>query len=263
MLIKTILIGVFMKRLFIVAALAVSHAAFAAPDAATTAPATTTTSAFKNDDSKVAYSLGFVFGKNNAAAIENLDIETFVAGFKDGYGGKDGLLTEDDIKKVLTDYKERRMAQAQAEFQKQGEENKARGAAFLAENAKKVGVMTTASGLQYEVLAEGTGKKPKATDNVEVHYEGKLTDGTVFDSSVARGQPASFRLDQVIPGWTEGVQLMKEGGKTRFAIPSNLAYGEMGAGTIPPNSVLIFEVELLKIAKEEAQKSDVKKAKKK
>ena len=123
--------------------------------------------------------------------------------------------------------------------------------------------MTTTTGLQYEVLTEGTGKKPKATDNVEVHYEGKLTDGTVFDSSVARGQPASFRLDQVIPGWTEGVQLMKEGGKTRFTIPSNLAYGEMGAGTIPPNSVLIFEVELLKIAKEEPPKSDVKKAKKK
>ena len=122
--------------------------------------------------------------------------------------------------------------------------------------------MTTTTGLQYEVLTEGTGKKPKTTDNVEVHYEGKLTDGTVFDSSVARGQPASFRLDQVIPGWTEGVQLMKEGGKTRFTIPANLAYGEMGAGTIPPNSVLIFEVELLKIIKEET-KADVKKAKKK
>ena len=115
---------------------------------------------------------------------------------------------------------------------------------------------------QAEVLTEGTGKKPKATDNVEVHYEGKLTDGTEFDSSVKRGQPAAFRLDQVIPGWTEGVQLMKEGGKTRFTIPANLAYGEMGAGTIPPNSVLIFEVELLKIIKEET-KADVKKAKKK
>jgi FKBP-type peptidyl-prolyl cis-trans isomerase FklB len=253
-----------MKRLFIVAALAATQGVFAAPAAVTTAPVTTTdASALNNDDSKVAYSLGFVFGKNNAAAIENLDIEKFVAGFKDGYGGKQGLLTEDDIKKVLTDYKERRMAQAQAEFQKQGEENKARGATFLAENAKKAGVTTTASGLQYEVLKEGTGKKPKATDNVEVHYEGKLTDGTVFDSSVARGQPASFRLDQVIPGWTEGVQLMKEGGKTRFTIPANLAYGEMGAGTIPPNSVLVFEVELLKINKEDAEKSDTKKAKKK
>ncbi len=253
-----------MKRLLIVAALAASQCVFAAPAAVATTPvATPTTSALNNDDSKVAYSLGFVFGKNNAAAIENLDIETFVTGFKDGYGGKQGQLTEDDIKKVLTDYKERRMAQAQADFQKQGEENKARGAAFLAENAKKAGVTATASGLQYEVLKEGTGKKPKATDNVEVHYEGKLTDGTVFDSSIARGQPASFRLDQVIPGWTEGVQLMKEGGKTRFTIPANLAYGEMGAGTIPPNSVLVFDVELLKIAKEDAEKGDAKKAKKK
>ena len=252
-----------MKRLLLVAALAVTHSAFAAPAAVAAAPTATEANALTNDDSKVAYSLGFVFGKNNAAAIENLDIEKFVSGFKDGYGGKQGLLSEDDIKKVLTDYKERRMAQAQEEFQKQGEENKTKGATFLVENAKKAGVVTTATGLQYEVLTEGTGKKPKATDNVEVHYEGKLTDGTVFDSSIARGQPAAFRLDQVIPGWTEGVQLMKEGGKTRFTIPANLAYGEMGAGTIPPNSVLIFEVELLKITKEEAGKADVKKAKKK
>jgi FKBP-type peptidyl-prolyl cis-trans isomerase FklB len=251
-----------MKRLLLVAALAVAHNAFAAPAPVTNLP-TEASSAFSSEDSKVAYSLGFVFGKNNAAAIDNLDIEKFVAGFKDGYGGKQGLLTEDDIKKVLTDYKERRMAQAQAEFQKQGEENKTKGAEFLAENGKKAGVVTTATGLQYEVLSEGTGKKPKATDNVEVHYEGKLTDGTVFDSSVARGQPAAFRLDQVIPGWTEGVQLMKEGGKTRFTIPANLAYGEMGAGTIPPNSVLIFEVQLLKIVKEEADKADAKKGKKK
>ncbi len=251
-----------MKRLLLVAALAVTHSAFAAPATATNVPSTMD-SAFSSEDSKVAYSLGFVFGKNNAAAIDNLDIEKFVAGFKEGYGGKPGLLSEDEIKKVLTDYKERRMAQAQADFQKQGEENKTKGAVFLAENGKKAGVMTTATGLQYEVLSEGTGKKPKATDNVEVHYEGKLTDGTVFDSSIARGQPAAFRLDQVIPGWTEGVQLMKEGGKTRFTIPANLAYGEMGAGTIPPNSVLVFEVQLLKINKADAAKADAKPSKKK
>lgn len=254
-----------MKRLLLVAALAVAQGAMAAetPAASTAAAPAASSSSFSNEDAKVAYSLGFVFGKNNAAAIENLDIDKFVAGFKDGYSGKQGLLSDDDIKKVLTDYKERRMAQVQAEFQKQGEENKAKGAAYLAENGKKTGVATTASGLQYEVLTAGSGAQPKATDTVEVHYEGKLTDGTVFDSSVARGQPASFRLDQVIPGWTEGVQLMKEGGKTRFVIPANLAYGEMGAGTIPPNAVLVFEVQLLKVTKEAvADKVEGKKKKK-
>lgn len=255
-----------MKRLLLVAALAFAQGAIAAETPAASAaagPATSPASAFSNDDAKVAYSLGFVFGKNNAAAIENLDIEKFVAGFKDGYSGKQGLLSDDDIKKVLTDYKERRMAQVQAEFQKQGEENRTKGAAFLAENGKKDGVTTTASGLQYEVLTQGTGVQPKASDTVEVHYEGKLIDGTVFDSSVARGQPASFRLDQVIPGWTEGVQLMKEGSKYRFTIPSALAYGEMGAGSIPPNAVLVFEVQLLKVTKEApADKADGKKKKK-
>lgn len=254
-----------MKRLLLVAALACAQGAIAAETSAASSAAApaTSSSAFSNEDAKVAYSLGFVFGKNNAAAIENLDIDKFVAGFKDGYSGKQGLLSDDDIKKVLTDYKERRMAQVQAEFQKQGEENKAKGAAYLAENGKKAGVSTTASGLQYEVIAQGTGVQPKATDTVEVHYEGKLIDGTVFDSSVARGQPASFRLDQVIPGWTEGVQLMKEGGKTRFVIPSNLAYGEMGAGTIPPNAVLVFDVQLLKVTKDgAAEKTEGKKKKK-
>jgi len=253
-----------MKRLLLVAALSVTSSAFAAPAQTTAAPvAPAASSAWANDEAKVAYSLGFVFGKNNAAAIENLDIDKFFAGFKDGYGGKQGLLSEDEIKKVLTDYKERRVAQAQAEFQKQGEENRTKGAAYLAENAKKAGVVTTASGLQYEVLTQGTGAQAKASDTVEVHYEGKLTDGTVFDSSVARGQPASFRLDQVIVGWTEGVQLMKVGSKYRFTIPAVLAYGEMGAGTIPPNSVLVFDVELLKVTKESADKADAKKAKKK
>ena len=131
-----------MKRLLLVAALAVTHSAFAAPAAVAAAPTATEANALTNDDSKVAYSLGFVFGKNNAAAIENLDIEKFVSGFKDGYGGKQGLLSEDDIKKVLTDYKERRMAQAQEEFQKQGEENKTKGATFLVENAKKASAPT-------------------------------------------------------------------------------------------------------------------------
>jgi FKBP-type peptidyl-prolyl cis-trans isomerase FkpA len=129
------------------------------------------------------------------------------------------------------------------------EENKAAGTAFLAENAKKPNIITTASGLQYEVLTPGTGTvSPKATDNVTVHYKGTTIDGNEFDSSYSRGEPATFPLNRVIAGWTEGVQLMKEGAKYRFFIPSELAYGEQGAGrAIGPNSTLIFDVELLKI----------------
>jgi FKBP-type peptidyl-prolyl cis-trans isomerases 1 len=123
-----------------------------------------------------------------------------------------------------------------------------KGRQYLEENAKREGVKTTASGLQYEVLQEGNGKSPKATDTVEVHYKGTLIDGTEFDSSYKRGRPATFPLNAVIPGWTEGVQLMKEGAKYRFAIPSNLAYGERGVpGVIGPNETLVFEVELLKV----------------
>ncbi|QWF72444.1 FKBP-type peptidyl-prolyl cis-trans isomerase [Methylomonas paludis] len=127
------------------------------------------------------------------------------------------------------------------------EENQAAGTAFLAENAKKPGVITTASGLQYQVLTEGTGATPKATDTVTVHYEGTTIDGKVFDSSYKRGAPASFPLNRVIPGWTEGLQLIKEGGKSRLFIPANLAYGARQAGPdIGPNSTLIFDVELIK-----------------
>lgn len=128
------------------------------------------------------------------------------------------------------------------------EENKTKGAAFLAANAKKATIKTTASGLQYEILKSGTGlRKPAATDQVTVHYRGATLDGSEFDSSYSRGEPATFALNQVIPGWTEGVQLMTEGAKYRFFIPSELAYGERGAGPIPPNSTLIFDVELIKI----------------
>ncbi len=128
------------------------------------------------------------------------------------------------------------------------EENKAAGEAFLTENAKKPGIVTTASGLQYQVITEGTGASPSATDNVSVHYKGTTIDGKEFDSSYKRGAPAEFPLNRVIPGWTEGLQLMKEGGKSRLFIPSNLAYGERGAGRdIGPNAALIFDVELIKI----------------
>ena len=137
--------------------------------------------------------------------------------------------------------------EAEDKQKKDAAEAVTKGATYLAENAKKAGVTTTASGLQYQVIKEGTGAKPVATDTVKVHYEGKLVDGTVFDSSIKRGEPVSFPLNQVIAGWTEGVQLMTVGSKYKFVIPANLAYGEQGGGPIPANSVLTFEVELLEI----------------
>jgi FKBP-type peptidyl-prolyl cis-trans isomerase FklB len=196
---------------------------------------------------KVGYGFGYMMGKGNRETVNDLDMEAFVSGFRDGYGGKDSTLTDEEIRATFMAYKQRREAEEVQAAAKLGAENTKTGTAFLVENGKKAGIKTTASGLQYEVLTEGTGASPKATDQVKVHYEGKMLDGTVFDSSVARGEPATFPLNQVIPGWTEGVQLMKEGAKYRFFIPSALAYGETGASTIPPNSVLIFDVELIKV----------------
>jgi FKBP-type peptidyl-prolyl cis-trans isomerase FklB len=242
-----------MKRLFLVAALLAAGAVHAADNTAAAASATAAPAAAR-DDGNVFYSMGFMTGKNVQSAIDGLDVEKFVAGFRDGYGGKQPAVAEEAMRKLLTDYKNRRMEEDQAAFQRQ---------TYLTENAKKTGVKSTASGLQYEVLREGTGASPKPSDTVEVHYEGKLIDGTVFDSSIARNQTASFRLDQVIPGWTEGVQLMKEGAKYRFVIPSDKGYGEMGAGSIPPNAVLVFEVELIKVTRDESAKSDKPAGKKK
>lgn len=221
-----------------------AHAADPAASSKTTSPKISNAS---KEPQKVAYSFGYWMGKGNREAISDLDTNAFVAGFRDGYADKKGALTEDEIRAVLTAYKQRRESEEMQKMQTLGAENAKKGAAFLAENGKKAGIKTTASGLQYEVIKEGTGVNPKDTDQVQVHYEGKMLDGTVFDSSIARNEPATFPLNQVIPGWTEGVQLMKEGSKYRFFIPSALAYGEMGAQTIPPNSVLIFEVELLKV----------------
>ena len=149
---------------------------------------------------------------------------------------------------VLVAYQKVQEEKFVSDMQTKATENTAKGAAYLAENAKKEGVQATASGLQYKVITAGTGKSPRATDVVEVNYEGKLIDGTVFDSSYERGEPIEFPLNQVIAGWTEGVQLMKEGGKATLYIPANLGYGAQGVpGTIPPNSTLIFDVELIEV----------------
>ncbi|NRD71426.1 FKBP-type peptidyl-prolyl cis-trans isomerase [Psychrobacter okhotskensis] len=196
---------------------------------------------------KVGYSLGYMMAEGNKEAVGDLNLDTFEKGFRDGYEGNDSALTQEQMQEVLMTYQKEQEAKFVKDMESKATDNKAAGEAFLAANAKKEGVKKTASGLQYKVITPGTGKSPKATDVVEVNYEGKLIDGTVFDSSYERGEPIEFPLNQVIAGWTEGLQLMKEGGKYEFYIPSDIAYGEAGNSGIEPNSTLIFTVELLKV----------------
>ena len=230
-----------MKKLFVMSslALAVSLTACNKPSSSSTKLAT--------DDAKAAYSIGYMTAKSMSAQVPALDTKSYAAGFKDAYTKKDPAIKEEDMKTVLMAFEAKVRKEAEDKQKKDAAEAVTKGAAYLAENAKKAGVITTASGLQYQVIKEGTGAKPVATDTVKVHYEGKLVDGTVFDSSIKRGEPVSFPLNQVIAGWTEGVQLMTVGSKYKFVIPANLAYGEQGGGPIPANSVLTFEVELLEI----------------
>ncbi len=191
---------------------------------------------------KISYALGLGIGQQlKSMNIENFDIKEFSRSIEDVMAGRDTDMTAREAQVMLSEY-------FQKKEKEQAEENIAKGKAYLEENGKREGVVTTTSGLQYEVLAEGTGKSPKATDKVRCHYEGRLTDGTIFDSSYQRGEPADFGLNQVISGWTEGVQLMKEGAKYRFHIPYLLGYGERGAGaSIPPYATLVFDVELIKV----------------
>ncbi|HCA5285391.1 TPA: FKBP-type peptidyl-prolyl cis-trans isomerase [Acinetobacter nosocomialis] len=194
------------------------------------------------------YSYGYLMGRNNTDALTDLNLDIFYQGLQEGAQKKTARLTDEEMAKAINEYKKTLEAKQLVEFQKLGQQNAQAGAAFLAENAKKSGVITTKSGLQYQVLKEGSGKTPKATSRVKVNYEGRLLDGTVFDSSIARNHHVDFQLNQVIAGWTEGLQTMKEGGKTRFFIPAKLAYGEVGAGdSIGPNSTLIFDIELLQV----------------
>jgi FKBP-type peptidyl-prolyl cis-trans isomerase len=212
-----------------------------APKAAATAPAAPVATDSKDLRVKASYALGLNMGKSFKAQNVDLDPEGILKGLKEGLAGG-GTMTEEQIREVMTAY--------QAELSgKMASTAKASGEAFLKANAAKPGVKTTASGLQYAVVKEGNGPSPKASDTVTVHYTGKLVDGKVFDSSVERGQPASFGVGQVIKGWTEALQLMKVGSKYQLVIPSELAYGSnpRQGGPIPPNAVLIFDVELLGI----------------
>ena len=191
------------------------------------------------------YAIGRNIGMNLKQQDLQLDTEQLLKGMKDALGGQPSLLTDAEMEQTLGALQQEMQAKQQATTAAAGAKAAKEGEAFLAANAAKPGVVTLPSGLQYKVLTAGTGKKPAATDTVVVHYRGTLTDGTEFDSSYKRNQPAKFKVNQVIPGWTEALQLMPVGSKWQLVIPAKLAYGERGAGgAIPPNAVLVFEVEL-------------------
>ena len=199
---------------------------------------------------KLSYALGLNIGHQlkEMGLRDRLAVADYAAAIDDVLQGNRPQISLDEATNLLNDFFTKLEQQQNAASAAAGEAAKREGEQFLAENAKKPGITVTPSGLQYEVLTEGTGRSPKATDTVRCHYHGTLIDGTVFDSSYQRNQPADFGLNQVIAGWTEGVQLMKEGAKYRLYLPYHLAYGEHGAGsTIPPYSALIFDVELLKV----------------
>jgi FKBP-type peptidyl-prolyl cis-trans isomerase FklB len=203
---------------------------------------------FKDRREKESYSLGFQFGKNMQYQGVDIDLDTYTAGVRDGLGGQEPQMTVEEIHSAIQDLQQRLTAARQETLKAQAEKNLAAGTTFLAENSKKDGVTTLPSGLQYKVLSEGSGKTPKASDNVTVHYRGSFIDGSEFDSSIARGQATSFQVNRVIAGWTEALQLMKEGCRWQLFIPPGLAYGERGAPPrIQPQSTLVFEVELISV----------------
>jgi len=202
----------------------------------------------KTDREKISYSIGMDIGGNLKRGSVDVDPDLLAKGLKDSYGGGKTLLTEDQARQAIAEFQKALMAKKAEAMQKLSEKNKAEGEKFLAENGKKEGVKSLPSGLQYKEITPGKGKSPKISDNVTTHYKGTLIDGTEFDSSYKRGQPATFPVSGVIPGWTEALQLMKEGAKWQLFVPPNLAYGEKGAGqVIGPNATLIFEVELISV----------------
>lgn len=202
-------------------------------------------SEYTTQEQQASYGIGLQMGEQLASnPFDGLEISAVAAGIADAFAGAESKVSQQDLQAAFQVISERMQAAAAEQAKVLG----AAGEAFLAENAKKEGVTVTASGLQYEVISEGTGEKPTAESTVSVHYHGSLTDGTVFDSSVERGQPAEFPVGGVIAGWTEALQLMSPGAKYKLTIPSDLAYGERGAGAaIGPHSTLVFDVELLAI----------------
>ena len=198
---------------------------------------------------KLSYALGLGIGRQLAQmGDEQLSIDDFAQAIKDVVAGGQLKLDEAEAQVIVQEFFQKQEEKQRDAAAEMGKKAKEEGEKYLAENAKKEGVVTLPSGLQYLVIKEGNGKRPKATDKVKCHYEGMLVDGTLFDSSVQRGEPATFPLNQVIAGWTEGLQLMTEGSKYRFFIPYTLGYGERGAGaSIPPFAALVFDVELIEV----------------
>jgi FKBP-type peptidyl-prolyl cis-trans isomerase FklB len=211
-------------------------------------PAAVDGSVLKTDKDKTSYAIGMNMGESLHRAFVDVDPDLIARGLKDALSGEKTLLTDDQAKAAMTALQAEVRKQQEDKMQAAGEANKQAGQGFLAANKSKEGVVTLPSGLQYKILTEGTGTKPTASDTVVCNYRGTLIDGTEFDSSYKRGQPASFPVGQVIKGWTEALELMPVGSKWQLFVPSDLAYGSRGAGpTIGPNATLIFEVELLSI----------------
>ncbi|MFD2932736.1 FKBP-type peptidyl-prolyl cis-trans isomerase [Spirosoma flavum] len=219
---------------------------------ATAAKTVATGSSLLSPQDSISYSIGLFMAQNlKQQGITDLNNALLMRGLEDALNGKSTRLTQAQAGQVMNNFMQKQMAVRNAEGTKASSENKKIGTAFMTENKAKTGVVTTASGLQYSVEKEGTGAKPMATDRVKVHYTGRLLDGKVFDSSVERGQPAEFGVTEVIKGWTEALQLMPVGSKWKLYIPSDLAYGDRGAGAeIKPGSTLVFDVELLDIVKQ-------------
>jgi FKBP-type peptidyl-prolyl cis-trans isomerase FklB len=228
----------FMKTSFLITAASVALTSLA--------PAAQTE--LKDQKDKVSYSIGLDIGTTLKRQLIDVNAELLNKGIQDGLSGNKALLNDEQVKETMAAFQKDMMAKQAAAKKATGEKNAVEGKKFLADNKSKEGVKTTATGMQYKVLKEGTGPVPKATDTVKVNYRGTTIDGTEFDSSYKRGQPASFPVNRVIKGWTEGLQLMKVGSKYQLVIPADLAYGERGAGSdIGPNATLLFDVELLEI----------------
>jgi len=248
-----------MKRvtsLMVALAFALTLAAFAQEsmeakkDEMAPAAASEASDVLKTDKEKASYAIGLQIGESLKMLKDSVDLPSLIRGLEDKFQDKEPLLDNQQAEKVMQEFSEKVRAEQQAKQQKEGEENLKAGEAFLEENKKKEGVKVTDSGLQYKVIEEGDGPKPTAEDTVKINYRGTFIDGTEFDSSYDKGEPITLPLNRVIPGWTEGLQMMKVGSKWELYIPANLAYGPHGRPPkIAPNATLVFEVELLDIEK--------------
>ena len=204
-------------------------------------------SPLKDEKDKISYGYGMEIGKNLKRQGIEINPDLLAQGLKAQLNGDKTLMTEDEVRQTMMAFQQKMQASRMEKSKKEGDENKTKGEAFLAENKKKEGVQTTASGLQYKIITKGTGPIPKSDDTVKTHYRGTLIDGTEFDSSYKRGEPATFGVTQVIKGWTEALLMMPVGSKWQLFIPGELAYGPGGRPGIPPNATLLFDIELISI----------------